>query len=165
MIVLIAAIGPNREIGLHNQLIYHSKEDMEFFKECTKGGRVIMGSNTLKSIGHPLPKRANYIVTHHPENLPAGTIPVVDLAGFLEKVSKDEEIYYVIGGASVYAQALEYAERIYLTEFDEAREADAFFPEFNPAFYNKKKIKSISGGAIYDYEYHPWKIPPHSILL
>lgn len=165
MIILIAAIGPNRELGFNNQLIYHSKEDMGFFKERTKGGRVIMGTNTLKSIGHPLPDRVNYVITHHPENLPAGTIPAVDLAEFLEKVSKDEEIYYVIGGASIYAQALDFAEHLYLTEFTEPREADCFFPEFNPALYDKKKIKDISGGAIYDYEYHPWKIKPNYVLV
>ena len=163
--MIIAAVGPNRELGLNNQLIYHSKEDMQFFKDCTTGGKVLMGLNTFKSIGHPLPNRENYVATSHPEDLPEGVIPVTNLEEFLDKWSADWGVMYVIGGASIYKQALDYAERLFLTEFDEAKEADVFFPEFNPVYYSKKKIADISGGAIYDYEYHPWKIAPRSVLL
>ena len=154
MISLIASVGPNLELGLNNQLIYHSKEDMDFFKNMTKGHKVVMGLNTFKSIGKPLKNRDNYVVTHHQDQLPVGVVQVADFQRFLEAYSEAFETVFVIGGASVYRQAIDHAEHIYLTEFDEPKEADAFFPDFyEPVYYNKKKIKDIPGGAIYDYEF------------
>lgn len=168
MITLIAAIGPNRELGLDNQLIYHSKEDMAFFREMTEGKAVLMGSNTFRSIGHSLPNRRNFVATHHPESLPNTVEPITNIKNFIRdnrSSVKNSLDLFVIGGAQIYSQAINYAEEIYLTEFDEPKEADAFFPKFNQVFFDKKKVRDIPGGAIFKYTFHPWKIKPNYVLL
>lgn len=142
MISLIAAIGKNRELGAKNQLIFHIKEDMQFFRTTTTGHPVVMGKNTFASIGRPLPNRTNYVVTHHPEDLPDGVTPISDLAEFLTTAASDPEEYFVIGGATIYQTALPYAQTLYLTEIDAtAPNADTFFPDFNKSDYTEQLIK------------------------
>ncbi|MBQ6375969.1 dihydrofolate reductase [Candidatus Saccharibacteria bacterium] len=152
MISIIAAIGKNRELGKDNQLIFHIKEDMRFFKDTTMGHPVLMGRKTFASIGRPLPGRTNYVVTSHPELLPSGVRPVTDLADFLAShadsgadedsatpVNHDE--VFVIGGGTIYEAALPYATHLYLTEVDASAGADTFFPEFDKSKYSNKLIK------------------------
>lgn len=141
MISIIAAIGKNRELGLNNSLIFHIKEDMAFFKSTTTGHAVLMGKKTFESIGRPLPNRQNYVVTHHPDDLPENVIVVTDLQEFLDKNRDTKEEVFVIGGASIYEAALPYATNLYLTEVDAPADADAFFPEFNPNDYTREIIK------------------------
>ena len=66
MISLIAAIGKNNELGQDGKLIFHIKEDMQFFRETTTGHPVLMGRKTYESIGCPLPNRTNFVITRHP---------------------------------------------------------------------------------------------------
>lgn len=141
MISLIAAIGENRELGLGNDLIFHIPEDMAYFKETTLGHPVIMGRKTFASIGRPLPKRTNFVVTRHPEDLPDGVESVRDLKEFLGSVQDAPEEYFVIGGGMVYFEALPYARHLYLTEVAASHEADTFFPVFDPSDYDKQIIK------------------------
>lgn len=141
MFSIIAAIGKNNELGLKGGLVFHIKEDMQFFKETTMGHPILMGLTTFKSIGRPLPGRKNYVLTHNPEGLPEGVFPVTDLDSFVhENLESDEEIF-VIGGANVYNQMLPYATNLYLTEIDAAADADVFFPLFDKSLYNKTITK------------------------
>lgn len=141
MFSIIAAIGKNNELGLKGGLVFHIKEDMQFFKETTMGHPILMGLTTFKSIGRPLPGRKNYVLTHDPEGLPEGVFPVTDLDSFVhENLGSDEEIF-VIGGANVYDQMLPYATNLYLTEIDAAADADVFFPLFDKSLYNKTITK------------------------
>ena len=141
MISIIAAIGKNRELGKNNALIFRIKEDMAFFKQTTTGHAVLMGKKTFDSIGHPLPNRQNYIITHHPDNLPKDVTAITDLQKFLDDCKSTKDEVFVIGGASIYEAALPYATNLYLTEVDAAKDADAFFPEFNPNDYTREIIK------------------------
>ena len=141
MISIIAAIGKNRELGLNGALIFHIKEDLQFFKEMTINHPVIMGRKTFESIGRPLPNRKNYVITHNPESLPDSVELVSDLVEFLEEHQTDNEEIFVIGGSSVYELALPYAENIYLTEINATSKADTFFPKFNKSNYSRKVIK------------------------
>ena len=165
MITLIAAIGPNRELGLDNQLIYHATEDVEFFKSTTMGHKVVMGSKTFQSIGHPLPGRENFVVTKHPESVPDGVTAITDFEAFLEEYRREEEEVFIIGGACIYSQALRCAQTLLLTEFNYPREADVFFPEFDPVFFDREVLQELPDGKIYKYTYHPWKIPPRYTML
>ncbi|MBQ2695516.1 dihydrofolate reductase [Candidatus Saccharibacteria bacterium] len=142
-ISLISAIGQNHELGSNNNLIFHIKEDMKFFKDTTMGHPILMGRKTFESIGKPLPGRTNYVVTRHPETLPDGVEPVRELQQFLESNrSTDAPEIFVIGGGMIYHEALPYATHLYLTEIDaSAPHADSFFPDFNPADYTRKIIK------------------------
>ena len=142
MISLIATIGKNNELGKENQLVFHIKEDMQFFRETTKGHPVIMGRKTFDSIGRPLPYRTNFVITRHPELLPDGVEPVTDLRQFLESYTDAEEELFVIGGGTVYSEALKYAKNLYLTEVNASVEdADTFFPTFDKSNYSCKIIK------------------------
>ena len=142
MISIIAAIGKNRELGKNNQLIFHIKEDMHFFKETTTDHPILMGRKTFDSIGKPLPHRTNYVVTRHPELLPDGVEPVHNLRQFLESWQDAPEELFVIGGAEIYKAALPYASHLYLTEVDtSAPDADAFFPDFDKSNYSCELIK------------------------
>ena len=144
MFSIIAAIGKNRELGLNNQLIFHIKEDMKFFRETTTGHPVIMGQATFKSIGRPLPNRKNYVASLTPKNLPDSVEIIPDLIAFLKAHENDPEEFFVIGGATIYRLALPYAKILYLTEIDAEHEADAFFPEFDKSKYSREVIKKGS---------------------
>ena len=66
MFSLIVAVGENNEIGKNNQLLWHIPEDLKNFKKITMGKTVIMGKNTYKSIGKPLPNRKNIVLSRNP---------------------------------------------------------------------------------------------------
>ena len=144
MISLIAAIGKNRELGLNGQLVFHIKEDMQFFKATTMGHPVLMGRKTFESIGRALPGRTNFVSTSHPETLPDGIEPVHNLRQFLESWQNSEEELFVIGGGMVYSEALPFAKHLYLTEVDATTPADTFFPAFDPSKYSRTVIKKGS---------------------
>lgn len=134
---IIACIGKNRELGYNNDLIFHFKRDMQFFRQTTLNHPVIMGYNTFKSLPNgALPHRKNYVVTSHPELLPENVEAVTDLDDFIKNHAETEEIF-VIGGAKIYQKFLPFADKIYLTEVDESAPADVFFPDFDPEKYDK----------------------------
>ncbi|MBR3319837.1 serine hydroxymethyltransferase [Candidatus Saccharibacteria bacterium] len=129
---LIACIGKNRELGKNNDLIFHFKEDMKFFRETTRGHTVVMGLNTWKSLGEkPLPGRKNLILSHQKlNNLPTGAEQIPDLDSFIKDNKDSSEEIFIIGGASIYKLFLPHATTLYLTEVDASRDADVFFPDF-----------------------------------
>ena len=102
MISIIAAIGKNNELGLGNQLVFHIKEDMQFFKSTTMGHPVIMGLKTFESIGRPLPDRDNYVASTSAGPAPDGTTKIPDLIAFLKEHQNDPTEYFIIGGATIY---------------------------------------------------------------
>lgn len=127
MISLIAALDRNRVIGVRNALPWRLPDDLKRFKALTLDHRVVMGRKTFESIGRPLPSRANLVVTRQMGYAPEGVQVVHDLDAALT-ARADEEVF-VIGGAEVYAQTIDRADRLYLTEVETAVEGgDAFFP-------------------------------------
>lgn len=141
---IIACIGKNGELGLDNQLVFHLKEDMAFFKQTTTNHTILMGKKTYDSIGRPLLDRKNLVITHHPETLPKGVFPITDLNDFIKKHQFSSEEIFVIGGASVYQALLPYTNTIYLTEVDDSPKANVYFPNFNPDLYDKIVLKEGS---------------------
>lgn len=131
---VIAAIAADRAIGKNSALPWHLSGDLKRFKSLTMGYPVIMGRKTFLSIGRALPGRVNIVLTSHPE---AFTAHDVIAAGSLEEAfSKAEEsgaqTCFVIGGESVYREALQHANKLYLTlVHTEVDGADAFFPKWN----------------------------------
>lgn len=127
----IAAIGRNRELGKQNGLIWRITADLARVKALTTGHPIIMGRKTYESIGRPLPNRTNIVITRNPTTI-HGCIVALSLeqALTLARDVEDEEIF-IFGGASIYAEALPYTDRLYLTMIDaEDAAADAFFPEY-----------------------------------
>lgn len=138
MFSIIAAVGKNREIGQAGGLIFHLKEDMQFFKATTMGHPVVMGARTWASLPDKLPGRENIVISHH--EIPGADQVVHDLDAFIA-AEKDSAIeYFVIGGGTLYEKFLPYAQTLYLTEVDAAATADTFFPTFDPKLYHKTII-------------------------
>lgn len=135
-IILIAAIGKNRELGKQGDLIWRISDDLKHFREVTKGNSIIMGRKTYESIGRPLPKRVNIIVTRDPEYHQDGCVVVHSLEKAIETAKNTgTEKIYVIGGGEIYKQALPFATSLDLTLIDaEELQADVFFPEFEDQF-------------------------------
>ncbi|MBT4849706.1 dihydrofolate reductase [Candidatus Parcubacteria bacterium] len=132
MISIICAIAKDRGIGNKNKLLVHLPPDLKHFKNITSGHMVIMGQTTFESIGFPLPNRVNVIMTKDKDFEAKGCTIVYSMEEALEvaKNSGDDEAFF-IGGASIYAQAIKYADKLYLTIMDKVWEADTFFPEYD----------------------------------
>lgn len=130
-LTLIAAVAQNLAIGNKNKLLYWLPKDLRRFKALTTGHTIVMGRKTYESLPNgALPNRRNVVLTRSARTYP-GTECFASLAEALASCKTGEEVY-VIGGASVYAEALPLANRLCLTEVcDTPAEADAFFPAFD----------------------------------
>ena len=118
MISIIAAVANNRAIGLKNKLIYWLPNDLKRFKALTTGHTIIMGRNTFLSLPKgALPNRRNIVLSRSAKAFP-GCDVYPSLEEAIAHCSSDEDIY-IIGGASVYQQALAMADRLCLTEIDD----------------------------------------------
>ncbi|MFQ5540696.1 MAG: dihydrofolate reductase [Candidatus Paceibacteria bacterium] len=148
-IVLIAAIGKNRELGKGPELIWHLPDDLKRFKALTTGHPIIMGRKTFESISKPLPKRVNIVVTRSADFRAEGVVIAHSVEQAIELAkSFDTEAVFVIGGGEIYAQALPYATRLELTLVNaEEPSADVFFPEFAREFrvVSKEKPREENG--------------------
>jgi len=132
MISIICAIGKNRAIGRDNKLLWDIPHDLKHFKDITAGHPVIMGRKTFESIGRPLPNRTNIIITRGENYRQAGCLITHSLEEAIKGTQEiDSEEVFVIGGGSIYAQAIDLADKLYLTIVDDVVEdADTFFPEY-----------------------------------
>ena len=130
MISIIAAVAKDRAIGYKNKLIYWLPNDLKRFKALTTGHTIIMGRNTFLSLPKgALPNRRNIVLSRSAKAF-EGCDVYASLEEALQHCAKDEDVY-IIGGASVYQQALPIADRLCLTEIDDTpAEADTFFPPY-----------------------------------
>ena len=136
MITLIAAVAQNMAIGFQNKLLYWLPNDLKRFKALTTGHTIIMGRKTFESFPKgALPNRRNVVLSRSVQSVDDPRFPGAECYPSLEVAlasCKPDEDIYIIGGASVYAQALPLADRLCLTEIaDTPAEADAFFPQFD----------------------------------
>lgn len=150
LISMIVAIGKRRELGKENKLMWHIPADMKRFRQITVNHAVIMGRKTYESIGRPLPKRTNIIVTRDINFKAEDCIVVHSLEEAIEvgKTYEREELF-IIGGAQIYTQGLKYAQRLYLTLVDGEFDADAFFPDY----LEFKKVVSEEKGEENGFRY------------
>ncbi|MBD1366299.1 dihydrofolate reductase [Mucilaginibacter sp. ZT4R22] len=128
-ISIIVAIAENHAIGKNNQLLWHMPNDLKHFKTITSGRTIIMGRKTFDSVGKPLPKRRNIVVTRQDIEIP-GCEVVKSIDEGLALCAHDDEVF-IGGGAEIYRQAMAKTDRIYLTIIHKAFEADTFFPEID----------------------------------
>lgn len=135
MISIIAAIGKNNELGKDNDLIWHLKGDLINFKNITMGKKIVMGSNTYLS----LPKRLEgreYIVLSNPIIEVENALVYDDFNELLNFLKSLDEEVMIIGGASIYKLFISYADKLYLTEIDDSKPADVYFPDFDRNDYD-----------------------------
>ena len=132
MLTIIAALAENNAIGYQNNLLYHLRADLQRFKALTTGHTIIMGRRTFESLPKgALPNRRNIVLTRQEGLTFPNTEVFPSLKEALAACGKDEDVY-IIGGASVYAEAFPLADRLCLTHVHATPEqADVFFPEFS----------------------------------
>lgn len=129
MITLIAAIAKNGAIGYENKLIYWLPDDLKRFKALTTGHTIVMGRRTFESLPKgALPNRRNVVLSRNSQFTAPAIEVFTSLQEALASCAPDEEVF-VIGGASVYREAMPFADRLCLTLVDDTPiRADAFFP-------------------------------------
>ena len=147
-ISIIACVGKNLELGKKNDLIWHLPNDLKYFKKVTSGKTVIMGRRTFESLPSVLPKRRNIVLQLPHESNIEGVEIFNDIPSILEDVKNEEEVF-IICGASIYRQFLEYANKLYLTEVNEkCSDAEVYFPKFDKRRYKKIVIGSDSDNGV-----------------
>lgn len=155
---IIVAIADNNAIGKDNALLWHISEDLKFFRSTTVGCPVIMGRKTFESIGRPLPKRLNIIVSRKGYDAPEGVVVVNSLeeafaaASVISSpssvMSSEVETYpekcFVIGGGQIYAQAMQIADEMVITHVHTVIEdADTYFPVIDPSIWQVAERSEI----------------------
>ena len=153
-ISIIAAMADNGTIGNDNQLPWHLPADLKWFRQQTTGKPVLMGRKTYDSIGKPLPKRRNIVISRDASLTIEGCEVVTSTAKALELCAGADEVM-IIGGASFYEQMLPHADRLYLTLVHANIAGDAKFPEID--FRQWRKIERIDHQAdeanAFDYSF------------
>lgn len=153
---IIAAVSLNGAIGRDNALLWHLSGDMKFFRQTTTGHCVIMGRKTFESIGRPLPRRTNIVISRGEPELPEGVLLAHSLEEALEmaracgegcgdagaygsvraegsRLDEAEPQCFILGGGQIYAEAMRVADRLYITEvLTTIDDADTFFPAIDP---------------------------------
>ena len=147
---IIVAIADNNAIGKDNALLWHISEDLKFFRSTTVGCPVIMGRKTYESIGRPLPKRLNIIVSRKGYDAPEGVVVVDSLEEAFaaasatstlpsilsSEVETSPQKCFVIGGGQIYAQAMQIADEMVITHVHTVIEdADTYFPAIDPSIW------------------------------
>ena len=141
---IIVAIADNNAIGKDNALLWHISEDLKFFKRTTMGCPVIMGRKTFESIGRPLPKRTNIVVSRSGYEAPEGVVVVSSLEEAFAAVPSETERAFVIGGGQIYSQAMSIADRLIVTHVHTVIEdADTFFPAIDPSVWSEAERSEL----------------------
>lgn len=131
-------------IGIDNKMPWHIPEELKYFKKITENSIIIMGKNTYVSIGTPLSKRTNIIISSQSESLCSSNVYVrntldeaLDLAYYLGL--KEQKNIFIIGGASIYEQTIPYITKAYITVLD-------------VSYFNKIKLDESKNFVYYPYE-------------
>lgn len=140
MIAIIAAIDKNNALGFKNRLLFYLPDDLKRFKTLTTGHTVVMGRKTFDSLPKgALPNRRNIVLSRSTRLELPGAEVYASLEEALLHCADDEQVF-IMGGASVYKQAMPLADRLYMTEIDaEAAEADVYFPAIDHELWHETK--------------------------
>lgn len=130
MISLIVAYAHNQVIGKDGVMPWHLPADLKHVKEVTTGKTIVMGRKTVEGIGKPLPNRRNVVLTRNPDF----HMPGVDVVHSMEEVLSLGDVI-IFGGAEIYRQFLDAADRLYITEIDLDVQGDTFFPPWDRDAY------------------------------
>ena len=166
-VIAIAAVAQNGAIGKRNGLPWEIPEDMKFFRDSTRDQIVLMGRKTLDSLGKPLPKRENAVITRDLAWNKEGVRVFHDLEAAISFYKNSSEFQgktlFVIGGAEIYRLALPFLDEVWLTEIEQSVEGDAFFPDYQqgefirPEFQIREKKSQTdfaSGTFRYSFNYY-----------
>ncbi len=145
--IIIAAMDEENAIGKNGEIPWHYPEDLKHFKEKTTNHSVLMGRKTYESLPEdfrPLPNRENIVLTRSNPELDESVKVVNSLKEAYRKA--ESEKLFIAGGASVYEQTLEKAERMILTRIPGKHDGDTFFPDWNDEnwdLYSKREENNL----------------------
>lgn len=151
-ITLVVAMDAQRGIGVDNKLPWHLPEDLAHFKRVTLGHPIIMGRKTFDSIGRPLPKRRNIVVTRNAEWTHEGVEVSFSLPDAIALAG--DEPASIIGGAQIFGESMALADRMIVTEIAHTFACDTFFPPINKAVWKetaRERHHSEANGFDYDF--------------
>lgn len=157
----IVATDLNGTIGKANEIPWYLPADLKFFKRTTIGAPVIMGRKTYESIGRPLPKRTNIVLTRDPFYVGNGIVVVHSLEeALMLDVCREAEDVFIIGGGEIYRQSMPLVERVFLTIVDtEIEDGEAFFPSLDQEEWEEtwnEEHKADEKNEL-DYRFSKWE--------
>jgi len=147
-ISIIAAVAKNRVIGNGGEIPWYLPSDFAYFKTVTIGKPIIMGRKTFDSIGKPLPKRSNIIVSKQKNYQPDNVIVInsleaaIEIAKTIARADNVDEIM-IIGGANIYQQSMDKADYLYISHVEILPDGDSFFPAIS-----EKKWKLVENPKV-----------------
>lgn len=156
IISCIVGTAHNRVIGKDNDIPWHLSADLKYFKKTTLNHHILMGRTNYYSIGRPLPKRTNIIITRDPFFIVSNCLVAHSIEeGIAIAEENGESELFIIGGGTIYEQTIDICDRLYLTEIDVKVDGDVFFPEIN---YKEWKLISeephkADEKNLYDYNF------------
>jgi len=148
-LALIVAVARNRVIGNEGELPWHISEDLKHFKKTTSGHAIIMGRKTFDSIGRPLPKRRNIVVTRQSDAAFPGCERARNLDEAIALARTTDPCPFIIGGASLYQEAMPIATELHVTTIDEEVEGDTYFPGDFSAFVEVEARRGETPGVTF----------------
>ena len=138
----IVAMTPARVIGKGGDLPWHLPEDLKFFKRTTSGHPIVMGRKTYDSIGFPLPKRRNIVLTRD-TSWSAEGVEVIHTPEVLKQLEGIEDKVFIIGGSEIYAAFLPHLDELIVSHVKESYEGDTRFPEFEDQFPHNEVVEEF----------------------
>ena len=159
---IIVARANNGVIGVDNQLPWHLPSDLKYFKQVTMGKPVVMGRKTFESIGRPLPGRTNVVITRNADWSAPGVRVVGSLADALKLATAQADLdgadeVMVIGGATLYREAFDQVDRMYVTQVHASPYGDAFFEAPDQEKFTRTTVEDHAGDdASPAHSYEVW---------
>lgn len=149
---LIVAASENNVIGMQGQLPWHLSADLKRFRQLTSGHHIIMGRKTFESIGRLLPDRTTVIVTRKPDYFFDGAKIAAGIKDAFW-IAADDSQPFIVGGAEIYKQAIQYVRTIYLTRVHAEIEGDTYFPEMEWSKWKQVSIEKFKKDRKNDFDY------------
>ena len=155
MISHIVAVSENNVIGVNNDLPWDIPEDMQFFKDTTRGHAIIMGRKTFESLGTGLPKRLNVVITRQTGYDAPGAVVVPDLESAIKYCLAHpdgfESEIFIIGGGEIYRESLAIVDRVYLTRIHQSFSGDVKYPELDAKLFREIDRRPRPGAPPYTF--------------
>jgi len=154
IISTIVATAKNNVIGKDNDIPWYLPADLKYFKKVTLNHHILMGRNCYESIGRPLPKRTNVIITRNPFYIASNCLVThsINEALAIAKANGEEEVF-IIGGGQIYNHSQDLWDRIYLTEVDLEVEGDVFFPKIDMKKWDLRSSENHKADEKNPYNY------------
>lgn len=156
---LVVAAARNGVIGYRGEIPWRLPDDQRFFKDITSGHCVVMGRKTFDGLGRPLPNRRTFVLTRRPHDPIPGVEFFNDLPTAIDRAREHGfSECFIAGGEKIYREAMEVADRIYLTRVDAEPEGDTHFPEIDEADWQcvDRQLHPVDDRHAHAFAFETW---------